>query len=75
MKITVEQMKAFELCKSVEDVLALAKKENISITADQAKKAFELLRSDDISDEALEKIAGGRYWEGIDKPFMRTGHA
>jgi len=59
MKITPQMMAKFEKCKSTNDVLELAKKENISLTFEQAKNAFELLQSEDVSDEAMEKVTGG----------------
>jgi len=41
------------------NILELAKKENISLTLEQAQKAFDLLQTEDISDEAIEKVTGG----------------
>jgi len=62
MKVTPQMMAKFENCKSANDVLELAKQENISLTLEQAQKAFDLLQSEDISDEAMEKVTGG--WGG-----------
>jgi len=59
MKVTPQMMAKFEKCKSTEDVLELAKQENISLTLEQAKNAFELLQSEDISDGTMEKVSGG----------------
>jgi len=61
MKVTPQMIAKFEKCKSAENVLELAKQENISLTLEQAQKAFDLLQSEDISDEAMEKVTGG--WE------------
>jgi len=52
-------MQRFEQCKSGDEIFAFAKKENIPMTREQAGKAFDLFKSEDIPDEALEKVAGG----------------
>jgi len=60
MKITPEMMAKFEKCKSAEDVLELAKSYNVVINKKQAQDAFEMLKSEELSDEMLEKICGGQ---------------
>lgn len=46
--------------KSAEELLAMAKAENIALTEEQAAKAFaELKRSGEIADEELDNVAGG----------------
>jgi len=62
MKVTPQMMAKFEKCKSAEDVLELAKQENVSLTLEQAQKAFDLLHSEDISDEVMAKVTGGCGW-------------
>jgi len=62
MKVTPQMMAKFEKCKSVNDILELAKKENVSLTLEQAQKAFNLLQSEDISDETMAKVTGGGCW-------------
>jgi len=62
MKVTPQMMTKFEKCKSAEDVLELAKQENISLTLEQAKNAFALLHSEDIPDDVMEKVSGGDIW-------------
>jgi len=59
MKVTPQMMAKLEKCKSAEDILELAKQENVSLTLEQAKNAFELLQSEDISDETMKKVTGG----------------
>jgi len=49
MKVTSQMMAKLEKCKSVEDLLELAKQENISLPMDQAQKALELLQSESVS--------------------------
>jgi len=59
MKVTPEMMAKFEKCKSAEDVLELAKSYNVVINKKQAQDAFDMLKSEDVSDEMLEKVCGG----------------
>lgn len=66
MKVTPQMIAKFENCKSAVEVLELAKKENISLTIEQAQKAFDLLQSEDVSDEVMTKVTGG--WEKQGSP-------
>jgi len=59
MKVTSQMMAKFEKCKSAEEILELAKKENIFLNLEQAQMAFDLLKLDDVSDEMMEKVVGG----------------
>jgi len=59
MKVTPDMMAKFEQCKSAEDVLDLAKNNNVVLTKEQAKKTFDFLQSEDISDEMMEEVVGG----------------
>ena len=54
-----EKLKA---CKTPEDVLALAKENNLPINLDEAKNAIGGLMQK-IPDEHLDKVAGGCCWE------------
>jgi len=73
MKVTPQMMVKLEKCKSANDVLELAKQENISLTLEQAQKAFELLQSEDVPDEAMENVTGG--WDICydDTPCLQDG--
>ena len=46
--------------KSVEELLALARENNIELTEEQAKECYDRLQgTDELSDDELEKVAGG----------------
>ena len=51
--------KAME-CKTPEELIALAKKEGIEITKEQAEAYLEELQNVELSHETLDKIAGGK---------------
>ena len=60
MKFTDEMLEKAKTAKSAEELLAMAKAENIALTEEQAAKAFaELKRSGEIADEELDNVAGG----------------
>ena len=60
MEFTKEMIEKAKTAKSAEELLELAKAENIELTEDQAAKAFaELNKSGELSDEELENAAGG----------------
>ncbi len=54
-----EKLKA---CKTPEEVLALAEENKLPINLDDAKNAIGGLKQQ-ISDEKLDKVAGGCCWE------------
>ncbi len=49
--------------KSVDDILAVAKESGVEITPEKAKELFEQINGGELSDDALENVAG-RYWLG-----------
>jgi len=59
MKITPEMMGKFANCKSAEEIMDLAKQEKYSMTTEQSQKLFDLLQSEDMTDEMMEKVSGG----------------
>ena len=60
MKFTDEMLEKAKTAKSAEELLAMAKAENIVMTVEQAAKAFaELNKAGELSDEELENAAGG----------------
>ena len=60
MKFTDEMLEKAKTAKSAEELLAMAKAENIELTEEQAAKAFgELNKTGELSDEELDNIAGG----------------
>ena len=60
MKFTDEMLEKAKTAKSAEELLAMAKAENIELTEAQAAKAFEELnKNGELSDEELDNVAGG----------------
>ena len=60
MRFTNEIIEKVKTAKSAEELLAMAKAENIELTEAQAAKAFEELnKSGELSDEELDNVAGG----------------
>ena len=60
MKFSNEMIEKAKTAKSEEELLAMAKAENIELTEEQAAKAFaELNKTGELSDEELDNVAGG----------------
>ena len=60
MKFTDEILEKAKTAKSAEELLAMAKIENIEISAEEAAKAFaELNKTGELSDDELDNVAGG----------------
>lgn len=60
MNITKELLEKAKTAKTAEELLAMAKAENIALTEEQAAKAFaELNKTGELSDEELDNVAGG----------------
>ena len=60
MKFSKELIEKAKTAKSAEELLAMAKAENIELTEEQAAKAFaELSKNGELSDEELDNVAGG----------------
>ena len=60
MKFSKELIEKAKTAKTAEELLAMAKAENIELTEEQAAKAFaELNKAGELSDEELENAAGG----------------
>ena len=60
MKFSKELIEKAKTAKSAEELLAIAKAENIELTEEQAAKAFaELSKNGELSDEELDNVAGG----------------
>ena len=57
---TNEQIEKVKACKSVEEILALAKENDVTLTEEQAKQFFaELHKTGELTDEELEDAVGG----------------
>lgn len=60
MNISKELLEKAKTAKSAEELLEMAKAENIELTEEQAAKAFaELNKIGELSDEELDNVAGG----------------
>ena len=60
MRFTNEIIEKVKTAKSAEELLAMAKAENIELSAEQAAKAFaELNKTGELSDEELDNVSGG----------------
>ena len=65
MKEKKELLEKAKAAKTVEELLDMARNENIDITEDEAAKIFsDLHKSGELSDEELDNVAGG----GCGKP-------
>lgn len=60
MNVSKELLERAKTTKSAEELLAMAKAENLELTEAQAAKAFaELNKTGEISDEELDNVSGG----------------
>ena len=62
MKYSNKLIEKAKTAKTAEELLAMAKAENIDLSAEEAEKAFaELNKTGELSDEELNNVAGGCY--------------
>ena len=62
MKYSKELIEKAKTAKTAEELRAMAKAENIELSAEEAEKAFaELNKTGELSDEELNNVAGGCY--------------
>ena len=60
MNISKELLEKAKTAKSAEELLAMAKAENIEMTAEEANKVYaELHKTGELSDEELDNVSGG----------------
>ena len=60
MKLSKELLEKAQTAKSPEELIQMAKTENIDLSAEEAAKAFAKLNaSGELSDEELDNVAGG----------------
>ena len=60
MNISKELLEKAKAAKTAEELLEMAKAENIELSAEQAAKAFaELHKAGELSDEELDNVSGG----------------
>lgn len=73
MKLTREMMEKAKTAKSMQELLEMAKAENIELSAEEAEKAFaELHKTGELSDDELDNVSGGCYESG-DTPKFSVG--
>ena len=76
MNVSKELLEKAKTAKKAEELIEMAKAENIELSAEQAAKAFaELNKSGELSDEELDNVAGGcagPYQSG-DTPLFNSG--
>lgn len=76
MNISKELLEKAKAAKTAEELLEMAKTENIELSAEEAAKAFaELHKMGELSDEELDNVAGGcagPYQSG-DTPLFNSG--
>ena len=61
MNVSKELLEKAKAAKSAEELLAMAKAENIELCAEEAESAFtKLHKTGELSDEELDNVAGGR---------------
>ena len=59
MNFSVEQFKKAQACKSVDELLDLAKAEGIEMAKDEAEKYFAQLQSGELNLDDMMDVAGG----------------
>lgn len=74
MKLSKELLEKAQTAKSPEELIQMAKTENIDLSAEEAAKAFaELHKTGEIADEELDNVAGGCGKEEIPEPKYNIG--
>ena len=74
MNVSKELLEKAKTAKSAEELIEMAKEENIELTVEQAAKALaELNKSGELSDEELDNGAGGCGGEEIPEPKYKIG--
>ena len=76
MQFSEEQIRKAVAAKSAEELLEMAKTENLSLTEEEAERYFKVLHADpadaecmELSEEEQENVAGGTcYSEGVRDP-------
>ena len=72
MNISKELLEKAKQAKTAEELLELAKTENINFTAEEAAKAFDgLNKNGELSDEELDNVSGG--CGSGDEPLFAVG--
>ena len=73
MNISKELLEKAKQAKTAEELLAMAKEENIELTDEQAKEYFATIHaSGELSDEELDNVSGGCGGNGLGWTPTRT---
>ena len=76
MNISKELLEKAKTAKTAEELLEMAKAENIELTEEQAAKAFaELNKTGELSDEELDNVEGPRNFPGTTEYRIREATA
>ena len=59
MKLTQEMIEKVKLAKSADELLEIAKANNIEMTSDEAQTYFEQINANKLDDDLLEGVSGG----------------
>lgn len=75
MNISKELLEKAKTAKTAEELLEMAKAENIELSAEQAAKAFaELNKTGELANEELDNVAGGVNYDGLyNEPSRNPG--
>ena len=74
MKLTKELIEKAKTANAAEELHAMAKAENIELSAEEAESAFtKLHKTGELSDEELDNVAGGCGGEEITEPKYKEG--
>ena len=76
MELSNELLAKARAAKSPEELLALAKENDIGLTEEEAKAYFDQLHPQvgELSDDELDNVAGGACYARIDKTVVSAGH-
>ena len=77
MKLIKELLEKAKTAKNAEELLEMAKAENVEMTAEEAAKAFaELHNTGELSDDELDNVAGGcEDYQSGDTPIFNVGQS
>ena len=59
MKLTQEMIEKVKLAKSADELLEIAKANNIEMTSDEAQTYFEQINANKLDDDLLDGVSGG----------------
>ena len=80
MKLSIELIENAKKCSSVEELLAIAEKNGMKLTEEEAKAYFDLLhpQTGELSDSELDNVSGGcggGYDAGRPQPRFAVGES